>query len=81
MKDKKNQNQRRNQLKTWVRFSNIGLQMAIVIAAGAYLGVWLDEKYPNQYSAFTVVCSLFAIFAALYNVFRQLKNINKNSNS
>jgi len=55
--------------------------MAIVIAAGAYLGVWLDEKYPNQYSAFTVVCSLFAIFAALYNVFRQLKNINKNSNS
>jgi small basic protein len=55
--------------------------MAIVIAAGTYLGVWLDEKYPNQYSAYTVVCSLFAVFASLYNVFRQLKNINKKNNS
>lgn len=81
MKYKKKQTPQKNQLKTWVRFSNIGLQMAIVIAAGTYLGVWLDEKYPNQYSAFTVGCSLFAIFAALYNVFRQLKNINKKNNS
>lgn len=81
MKDKKKQTPPKNQLKTWVRFSNIGLQMAIVIAAGTYLGVWLDEKYPNQYSIFTVVCSLFAVFAALYNVFRQLKNINKKNNS
>lgn len=81
MKDKKKQAPQKNQLKTWIRFSNIGLQMAIVIAAGTYLGVWLDEKYPNNYAAFTVGCSLLAIFAALYNVFKQLKNINKKNNS
>jgi ATP synthase protein I len=66
----------RGRLDTWIKFSNIGLQMAIIIGGMAYLGVWLDEKYPNRYSAYTVICSLFGVFAALYNVFRQVKNMN-----
>lgn len=51
--------------------------MAIVIGAGTYLGVWLDEKYPNNFSAFTIVFSLLSVFAALYNVVRQVKALNK----
>ncbi|UNY99689.1 AtpZ/AtpI family protein [Zhouia spongiae] len=68
---------RKNQLNNWIKFSNIGLQMAIVIGAGTYLGVWLDEKYPNNFSAFTIVFSLLSVFAALYNVVRQVKALNK----
>lgn len=51
--------------------------MAIVIGAGTYLGVWLDGKYPNNFSAFTIVFSLLSVFAALYNVIRQVRALNK----
>jgi hypothetical protein len=63
-------------LNTWIKFSNIGLQMAIIIGGMAYLGVWLDGKYPNRYSVYTIICSLFGVFAAFYNVYRQVKNMN-----
>lgn len=68
----------KGKLDTWIKFSNIGLQMAIIIGLMAYLGVWLDGKYPNKYSVYTIVFSLFGVFAALYNVFRQVKNMNDN---
>ncbi len=63
-------------LDTWIKFSNIGLQMAVIIGLMAYLGVWLDGKYPNAYSVYTIIFSLVGVFAALYNVFRQVKNMN-----
>ena len=66
----------KGRLDTWIKFSNIGLQMAVIIGGMAYLGIWLDGKYPNRYSAYTIICSLFGVFAALYNVFRQVKNMN-----
>lgn len=66
----------KGKLDTWIKFSNIGLQMAIVIGLMAYLGVWLDGKYPNKYSVYTIIFSLVGVFAALYNVFRQVKNMN-----
>ncbi|HZJ19161.1 MAG TPA: AtpZ/AtpI family protein [Pricia sp.] len=61
---------------TWIKFSNIGLQMAVIIGLMAYLGVWLDGKYPNTYSVYTIIFSLIGVFAALYNVFRQVRNMN-----
>lgn len=71
-----NEKEAKGRLDTWIKFSNIGLQMAIIIGGMAYLGIWLDGKYPNRYSLFTIICSLFGVFAALYNVFRQVKNMN-----
>ncbi|MEO1010626.1 MAG: AtpZ/AtpI family protein [Bacteroidota bacterium] len=71
-----NKDSPKKKLDTWIKFSNIGLQMAVTIGAMAYLGVWLDEKYPNLYSVYTVVFSLIGVFASLYNVFRQVRNMN-----
>ncbi|MCM5662386.1 AtpZ/AtpI family protein [Galbibacter mesophilus] len=75
--DKNNKKQAKNQLNSWIKFTNIGLQMAIVIAAGVFLGVWLDEKYSNNASTFTIIFSLLGVFAALYNVYRQVKDLGK----
>lgn len=66
----------KKKLDTWIKFSNIGLQMAIIIGATTYFGVWLDEKYPNRYSVYTIVFSLMGVFVALYNVFRQVRNMS-----
>ncbi|EIJ38380.1 AtpZ/AtpI family protein [Galbibacter orientalis] len=79
--DKNNQKQTKNQLSSWVKFTNIGLQMAIIIAAGTFFGVWLDKKFPNEYSAYTIVFSLLAVFASLYNVYRQVKALDEKESS
>ncbi len=57
-------------------YVNIGFQMAIIIAAGVFGGIWLDEKFPNKYSAFTIGISLLGVFVALYQVFRGLKDLS-----
>jgi len=55
---------------------NIPFQMGIIIFCFTYLGIYLDEKYTSS-SIFTIILSLFAVFIALYNVIRQVKNLNK----
>lgn len=55
---------------------NIPFQMGAIIFAFTYLGIWLDKKY-TQTTIFTIILSLFSVFIALYNVIRQVKNLNK----
>lgn len=66
-----------NSKSKWLVFMNIPIQMGIIIFAFSYLGVWLDEKYSNGGSVWTIVLSLLSVFLALYNVIRQVKNLNK----
>ena len=60
----------------WIAMMNIPIQMGVIIFAFTYLGIWLDEKYTDS-SIFTILLSLFSVFVALYNVIRQVKNLNK----
>lgn len=50
--------------------------MGIVIAAGVFFGIWMDKKFPNEYSGFTIFFSLFGVFAALYQVIKSVINLN-----
>lgn len=71
-----NKQPEKNTPNKWVVFMNIPFQMGIIIFAFTYLGMWLDEKYTDS-SVFTIVLSLVSVFIALFNVIRQVKNINK----
>jgi O-antigen/teichoic acid export membrane protein len=62
--------------KKWLALVNIPFQMGIIIFAFVYLGMWLDEKYSHS-SIWTIVLSLLSVFIALYNVIRQVKDLNK----
>ncbi len=62
MKDKQN----------WVVFTQIGLQMALTIGLGTWVGYWIDGKMTNKNPIATLVLSLLSIGTALYNVIRQL---------
>ena len=58
----------------------IPFQMGIVIFLFTYFGMWLDEKYSEESSSlYTIIFSLLSVFISLYNVIRQVKNINKNN--
>jgi F0F1-type ATP synthase assembly protein I len=60
----------------FARLSGIGLQMGATIFLGAYLGKYLDAKYPMDKKWFTIGITLFAVAISLYNVLRQVNNIN-----
>ena len=64
-------------LKDFAVLGGIAFQMAIIIAGGAFFGVWLDQKYPNNYSAYTIIFSLISVFIALYNVIKQANQLNE----
>lgn len=55
----------------------MAFQMGIVIAAGTIFGQWLDGKYVNDYSLFTVIFSLLSVFVSLYLVIKKVTSINK----
>lgn len=67
-------NDRRNK---YLQFVNVAFQMGITIAGGVFLGIWLDEKFPNKYSAYTISFSLLGVFIALWQVYRAVKDLNE----
>ncbi|MGL5111931.1 MAG: AtpZ/AtpI family protein [Flavobacterium sp.] len=62
----------------WLALLNIPIQMGAVIFLFAYLGHWLDDKYPNPKVYYVKILVVLGVFLALYNVHRQVKEINKN---
>jgi uncharacterized membrane protein YfcA len=64
-------------LNKYARFSGVAFQMAVTIFIGTYIGTKLDEKFPNENNIFTLVFSLIFVFAALYTVIKQVKNISE----
>lgn len=43
-----------------------GIQLALTVAALAFLGIWLDKKFDSS-PWFTIILSFFGVFAGLYN--------------
>ncbi|WP_353088271.1 AtpZ/AtpI family protein [Flavobacterium sp.] len=61
----------------WIALLNIPLQMGIIIFLFSLLGQWLDSKYPNSNQWYTKGVTVFGVFVALYNVYRQVQEIDK----
>ena len=55
-------------------YSNLAIQMGLIIGIGTYFGNYLDESYKNQTPWWTLILSLSAIFLAFYQVIKTLKN-------
>ena len=72
-----NKNKPNAPLDKYLEFVNIAFQMGIIIAAGVLLGIWLDKKFPNDFSGFTIGVSLLGVFIALYQVIRRVIKMSK----
>lgn len=77
MEDSENQKKRNNN--KWLAFINIPIQMGVIIFLAAYLGDWLDMKYPNKHNIYVKIMVIAGVAIAFYNLNRQLKDINKSS--
>ena len=67
---------KKDRINAYARFSGIAFQMIAIIGLGTYGGVKLDESYPNDYSLFTIICSLASVGAAMYYVIRQVNDFS-----
>ena len=70
-------NPKKKQRNKWLALINIPIQMGAIIFVFAYLGKWLDEKYPNPKDVYTKSVTLFGVFLAFYNVYRQVKDLGE----
>ena len=63
----------------WLALINIPIQMGVIIFLFSYLGSWLDEKYPSPKVYYVKILVIVGVFLSLYNVMRQVNEINKSS--
>jgi hypothetical protein len=59
---------RKNRLDAYGRYSGLGIQMLIIIFAGAYGGLKLDKSLRFKFPLFTIVLSLSAVAVAIWLV-------------
>lgn len=76
MKEEKENNSKKSQLKNWAIFSGIAFQMGATIFVCAWIGKKLDERYPMEKNWFTIGFVLFGLLASVYVVLKQLKRYN-----
>ena len=63
----------KKQLKhSYARFSGIAIQMFAIIGVGSFIGVKLDERYPNKNNLFTISLSLLSVIIAIIYVIRRI---------
>jgi F0F1-type ATP synthase assembly protein I len=51
--------------------------MAAIIAVGAFVGVTLDEKHPNENNLFTLILTLFSVVLSVYYVIKRIISVSK----
>jgi len=54
--------------------------MLAIIGLGVFVGIKLDEHYPNPYQIFTIICALASIGLALYSVIKQVTKFSNQNN-
>ncbi len=72
-----NNNEQKKNANKWLALINIPIQMGVIIFLFAYLGNWLDENHPSQKIYYVKILVVLGVFLALYNVYRQVNEINK----
>ena len=58
----------------WMVLVTMPFQMGIIIYGFYYLGSWLGEKYASD--LYVKIFTLLGVFIAIYNVIRQVKQLN-----
>ena len=61
----------------WLALINIPIQMGVIIFLFSYLGSWLDENHPSPKVYYNKILIMIGVVLALYNVIRQVNEINK----
>lgn len=67
---------KKKQLNKYLQLTGVAIQMGVTIYLGVYFGKWLDVYFETNNKTYTIILTLLALFAAIWSVLAQLKNIN-----
>ena len=73
------QNQKPKRFNKWMALVTIPTQMGAIIYLFSLLGSWLDENHPSSRIYYFKVLVMVGVVIALYNVIRQVNEINKSN--
>jgi hypothetical protein len=62
---------KKENLDKYIKYSNLAIQMLVIIVSGAYLGKWFDNKY-NTNNLYTSIIGVIATILAIYIGIREL---------
>ena len=62
----------KDKLNTYARYSSIAIQMFAIIGLGTFVGVKLDDRYPNKHNLYTVILSLLSVVLSIIFVIRRI---------
>jgi ATP synthase protein I len=62
---------KKNPYPNYLQHFGMGFQILAMVLVGVLAGQWLDKKYPNDYSLYTIIASLLMIIIALYQMIKQ----------
>ena len=60
-------------LNDWVRYSSVGIEMAVIIGAAVFAGVKIDAARQGSFPLFTILMTLLGLTIALLRLFRMVK--------
>ena len=66
---------RKGLLNSYARYSAMGFQMFVIIAAFTYAGYKIDENRQSETPWATALLSLAGVFISLYIIIRSIKNL------
>jgi F0F1-type ATP synthase assembly protein I len=58
----------------FIKYSNIAIRMIIIILAGVFAGLKLDEYLEMKTSIFTLIFSIVAVVMAMYVIIREISS-------
>jgi F0F1-type ATP synthase assembly protein I len=67
-------NQKKNSLNNYAKYSGIALQMLVIILLGVFGGYKLDQWMNIRFPVFTILLSLSSVIVAIYSVVKDLMN-------
>ena len=68
------QKKKKKKINNYLKYSALFFEMAVIIGGGSYLGYYIDDCREKDFPLYTIILSLFSVFAALYLVFKQILN-------
>jgi len=68
---------KQKQLNSYVKYSSLATQMAVIIAAGVFFGEYLDKTHTSKNPIYTISFSLLSIFLSLYYVIKKIIKYNE----
>ena len=72
----KNKTKKKKQLNSYVKYSSLTTQMAVIIVVGTFFGKYLDDYNQSENPLYTIIFSLTSIILALYYVLRGIIKYN-----